>query len=331
MELDVGAVSVTEALTTVTEIMPGEWKFPDDVQSFDALSIDTASVGLGFSVSPAGLDSLWAAVSGEGQVDLVSGSQFATGGHFAFKRVDTDNWVSAHVEVDVGAVTVTEALTTVTEIMPGEWEFPDDVQSFDALGLDSASVGLGFSVSPAGIDSLWAGVSGAGHVDLVSGSQFAAGGHFAFKRVDTDNWVSGHVEVDVGAVTVTEALTTATEILPGEWVLPADAEDLDVLALDTASLGLGFSVSPAGLDSLWAHVGGAEALFCAGFAKSGLGIAVKIGDGSFRMMGPIIMRIMAQAGLPTKTLNKLAQYRSVPVTNCRRQTVGAIEATDFAL
>jgi hypothetical protein len=256
VQVDVGAVTVTQALTTATEMLPGDWALPDGVESFDALGLDTASLGLGFAVSPAGLDSIWAGVSGEGQIDLVSGSQFAAGGSFAFKRVASDNWVSGHMQLDVGAVTVTEALTTVTDILPGDWEFPADVQDFDVLGLDTASVGLGFSVSPAGLDSLWAGVSGSGQVDLVSGSQFAAGGHFAFKRVASDNWVSGHVEVDVGAVTVTEALTTVTEILPGDWVLPADAQDFDVLSLDTASLGLGFSVSPTGLDSLWAAVGG---------------------------------------------------------------------------
>jgi hypothetical protein len=250
-------VTVTEALETVTELLPGEWTLPSDAESFEVLGLDTASVGLGFSVSPAGLDSVWADVGGAGHVDLVSGSQFAADGAFAFKRVDVDNWVSAHINVDVGAVTVTEALETVTELLPGDWVLPGDVESFDVLGLDTASLGLGFSVSPAGLDSVWADVGGAGHIDMVSGSQFAAGGAFAFKRVDVDNWVSGHVMVDVGAVTVTEALETVTELLPGDWVLPSDVESFDVLGLDTASIGLGFSVSPAGLDSVWADVGGA--------------------------------------------------------------------------
>ena len=76
---------------------------------------------------------------------------------------------------------------------------------------------------------------------------------------------------------------------------------------------------------------GAEALFCVGFAKAGLGVAVKIGCGTTRAMGPILMRILDQLGLDPAALEKLADYRRQPVTNCRRQRVGWVEATDFAL
>ena len=76
---------------------------------------------------------------------------------------------------------------------------------------------------------------------------------------------------------------------------------------------------------------GAEALFCVGFAKSGLGFAVKIGDGSFRAMPPIIMRLLTQMGLPTAPLRKLARFARLPVANCRGESVGWVEAAEFAL
>ncbi|MBM3501331.1 MAG: asparaginase [Armatimonadetes bacterium] len=76
---------------------------------------------------------------------------------------------------------------------------------------------------------------------------------------------------------------------------------------------------------------GAEALFCAGFAASGLGIAVKIGDGSFRAMPPIVLRILRQMGLSPKPLAALAPFERLPVHNCRNEAVGWVEATDFVL
>ncbi len=251
--VNVGAVTVTEALETVTELLPGDWTLPSDAESFDVLGLDRAALGLGFSVSPAGLDSVWAGLSGAGHLVLASGNQMEASGAFSFKRVSTDTWVAGNVGVNVGAVTVTEALETVTELLPGDWALPSDAESFDVLGLDRASLALGFSVSPAGLDSVWAGVDGAGHLD-VGDDQLSADGHFAFKRVSTDMWVSGHVGLSVGSVTLPEALNTVTNLMPGDWALPDDVENFDVLGIDHGSLGLGFSASPAGLDSIWANV-----------------------------------------------------------------------------
>jgi L-asparaginase II len=76
---------------------------------------------------------------------------------------------------------------------------------------------------------------------------------------------------------------------------------------------------------------GAEALFCAGFAESGLGLAVKVGDGSFRAGPPIVMRLLREMGLPAKSLRKLARFTQLPVRNCRGEEVGSVEATEFAL
>ena len=76
---------------------------------------------------------------------------------------------------------------------------------------------------------------------------------------------------------------------------------------------------------------GAEALFCAGFSASGQAVAVKVSAGGTRMMSPIMMRTLELLGLPAKALNRLDRYRRTPITNCRREEVGWIEPTDFAL
>jgi len=76
---------------------------------------------------------------------------------------------------------------------------------------------------------------------------------------------------------------------------------------------------------------GAEALFCTGFARSGLGCAVKIGDGNSRAMPPVVMRILRQMNLPANALTKLERFGRLPVRNCRGEEVGWVEATEFML
>lgn len=76
---------------------------------------------------------------------------------------------------------------------------------------------------------------------------------------------------------------------------------------------------------------GAEALFCAGFAQAGVGLAVRIGDGNSRSMPPIVMRILAELGLPASARRKLSRFQRLPVINCHRRRVGWVEATEFAL
>jgi len=77
--------------------------------------------------------------------------------------------------------------------------------------------------------------------------------------------------------------------------------------------------------------GGAEALFCAGFASLGLGFAVKIGDGSFRAMSPIVLRIMALIGVRAAVRRALAEHERLPIDNCRGEQVGWVEAAEFGL
>ena len=43
---------------------------------------------------------------------------------------------------------------------------PPDVDSLDALVLEEGALGIGFSSSPPGLDSLWAHLSGAGEITL---------------------------------------------------------------------------------------------------------------------------------------------------------------------
>ncbi len=77
--------------------------------------------------------------------------------------------------------------------------------------------------------------------------------------------------------------------------------------------------------------GGAEALFCAGFASLGVGFAVKIGDGSFRAMSPIVLRILELIGVKASVRRALAEFERLPVTNCHGDQVGWVEAEGFRL
>ncbi len=76
---------------------------------------------------------------------------------------------------------------------------------------------------------------------------------------------------------------------------------------------------------------GAAALFCAGFADAGVGLAVKIADGSSGAMPPIVMRVLAEIGLPASARRKLSRFERLAVTNCHNRRVGWVEAAEFTL
>jgi L-asparaginase II len=76
---------------------------------------------------------------------------------------------------------------------------------------------------------------------------------------------------------------------------------------------------------------GAEGLLCIGFAEPAVCVAVKVLDGSFRAMGPIIVRVLEQLDLSRARLKQLAKWRRRPVTNCRGEEVGWVEATEFVI
>jgi L-asparaginase II len=59
---------------------------------------------------------------------------------------------------------------------------------------------------------------------------------------------------------------------------------------------------------------GAEALACAAVLPLGLGVAVKIGDGGWRAMGPAILRALAQIdGVTDHQLEELDAHARPPV------------------
>lgn len=70
---------------------------------------------------------------------------------------------------------------------------------------------------------------------------------------------------------------------------------------------------------------GAEAVYCMGLVKEGLGIALKIEDGSNRPLSPVVIEVLKQLGLlNTEALNHLAKMHKPAVTNLRKKIVGEI-------
>jgi L-asparaginase II len=74
----------------------------------------------------------------------------------------------------------------------------------------------------------------------------------------------------------------------------------------------------------WVAKGGAEGLLCAA-GPDGLGLALKVEDGSNRAVGPALAAVCAGLGQPVEEL------ASSPVENSRGEVVGAIEAPPRAL
>jgi L-asparaginase II len=83
---------------------------------------------------------------------------------------------------------------------------------------------------------------------------------------------------------------------------------------------------PGGVDTAlmraregWIAKGGAEALMCAA-GPQGLGVALKIEDGSSRAVGPALAAFLARLGYPVERLE------SEPLVNSRGEVVGEIRA-----
>jgi L-asparaginase II len=83
---------------------------------------------------------------------------------------------------------------------------------------------------------------------------------------------------------------------------------------------------PGGVDTVlmraregWIAKGGAEALMCAA-GPQGLGVALKIEDGSSRAVGPALAAFLARLGYPVERLE------SEPLVNSRGEVVGEIRA-----
>jgi len=73
--------------------------------------------------------------------------------------------------------------------------------------------------------------------------------------------------------------------------------------------------------------GGAEGLICAGLPESGLGIAIKISDGSHRAHPPLLLEVLRRLGvLEPQDEAELAPYIAPIVTNAHGHAVGEIKA-----
>ncbi len=67
----------------------------------------------------------------------------------------------------------------------------------------------------------------------------------------------------------------------------------------------------------WVAKGGAEGLFCA-VSPDGVGVALKVEDGSFRAILPALAEFLARLGV------EIDDYREVPLENSRGEVVGAL-------
>jgi L-asparaginase II len=71
---------------------------------------------------------------------------------------------------------------------------------------------------------------------------------------------------------------------------------------------------------------GAEGSYALALAKGGLGVALKIEDGSVRALNPAVVAALEQLGLLTPTAREvLAPYARPPILNHRKEEVGRIE------
>lgn len=69
---------------------------------------------------------------------------------------------------------------------------------------------------------------------------------------------------------------------------------------------------------------GSEGIYC--MSTEGLGIAIKVGDGSSRAVGPIAIELLSQLGLLQKyELEGLAKFHSPQIKNHRQDAVGSIK------
>ena len=74
----------------------------------------------------------------------------------------------------------------------------------------------------------------------------------------------------------------------------------------------------------WVTKIGAEGVYGIGLREQGLGIAVKIADGNARALGPVVLALLRQLGVPGVSAEGLASWARTPLTNCRAWVTGEV-------
>lgn len=239
MTLDVGSVGAGEAIDRIGSLLPGEWALPDGFDSFDALTLQSASLTAGFDTGP---DSLWAGFEGAGSLDGV-GADASLG----FQRVRGASGGSGLVTLDLGDVSLGDAFGRATSLLPGSWPVPE--VDFPIGDLRDVRLQLGFD-TPA--DSVWAGVDAAAVLAERDGRAtlraLSVGGLAGTPR----SWAEGTFRVDVGTVTLSEALELAASLAPGSVQVPD--LDFDLGGIQEAVLEAGFRTGEEA--RTWAGISG---------------------------------------------------------------------------
>ena len=71
---------------------------------------------------------------------------------------------------------------------------------------------------------------------------------------------------------------------------------------------------------------GAEAVYCIGIVDEGLGICLKIDDGSYRAIDPVIIQVLKELGFITnEELKQLSMYWKPKLYNHRNDVIGELE------
>ena len=70
---------------------------------------------------------------------------------------------------------------------------------------------------------------------------------------------------------------------------------------------------------------GSEAVFCLGIPEKGLGVAIKIEDGSERALAPVVLRTLEELGILTEEDKEhFKDFYNVPIKNFRDEKVGEL-------
>ncbi|MFD1848678.1 asparaginase [Oceanobacillus bengalensis] len=74
--------------------------------------------------------------------------------------------------------------------------------------------------------------------------------------------------------------------------------------------------------------GGAEGVHCFADKETGIGVALKVGDGNARGTSVASMEVLKQLNIGTPDIwEKLEEYHEAPVLNARKEKIGAIKAS----